>query len=522
MAHENGFEGGGTAEHKDFSPQNPWQEVACEDCNTVEIPDAMLEQLGEDLAHPVWRAKCSAGMRKFPAGLTYLSQLMGHDTSLAAPRAHLLLFDAPETAHSKMVNVIDKPLILATLYGQTLVGDALLFDGVGRFKLDEVTLRQAPDYQDSSYTIPFFMADRNTQGQRFVPILADQRNADQPILLQISVEFQKLHNKFIEYSYQQEIGGADNKLAAFAFARAATVRTWHNVIRNDLLGQMLIPWAEISSQIRAAVAQENSKHAFANLAHAAFRCYHSLVLRKYTFNTFGSRKMAHPIAKILKSTTNIPQVPSPALPIFERSFRVAMQTLSGKKMIDEIFNWVSGEHQSKNARAFRKWAEVWLVEWPLFFGATQNPHKNLTCFSPSFQFKAGREFIATRDFKAGYLNHVSDSDHLKVSRADVVALLTTLDETLGTQWAQQDVLIDNPPLMLALLVDGFSGGQNNGRLGPVGSAIVHSVVTSHIAAAEIAVARAIDGLNDPKAVKFANASDLPQSFDEILTYYPTS
>ncbi len=153
----------------------------------------------------------------FPSIVTYLSQLLAHDMVESASR-HAMFAGGRR-------NQVDVPLVLSTVYGDGPDGSKELFHH-REFRVPEPTLGQ----------IPHFYGSRFSKDQS-MPLLADQRNRDNPILIQIATAFMQFHNQryLDKWSYFEALDSQTVEIRTFAYARVASILAWHNILKNDIL-----------------------------------------------------------------------------------------------------------------------------------------------------------------------------------------------------------------------------------------------------------------------------------------------
>ncbi len=469
----------GVTENPEFSAENP---LAALNRGRLELtPDRAqdLNDLAEAVHSPAWQRFCRArqGHHPIPSGATYLAQLIAHDTSMTLPRAHVF---EPVDGRAVNTNLIRTPLILATLYGRGPMGEQELYSGL-RFRV-------GPGGAPS-----IFVQAQETGGHSWpttsMPLVYDRRNADSPMLLCMSYAFKAFHNRMVDApaGLSADQARALSEDERFVYARAMTVRTWHNIIRSDVIDKVCRGLTESTAEnrARAVIANRDPNSVPANLSHAAFRCFHSLVLGNYRFKT-------GPLRQTIKNT---------------------LKPVGTGHALDRI-----------SPDAMIEWQDDWLPDWPLFFDPDAEG-ANVTGFSPSFVFRnQERVSIAQRDFVAGLENGASTARELLVPRDRIALLYATLDRVLGTGDRWQTWGRSNPtPVMLGLLADGFfehgigadglPAAQMDSRLGPIASALVRSSVDRLLDSAAAMVTRTLTdcGLHD-----LAAGAVLPNTFNEMI------
>lgn len=486
MAHETyrGPQGGRrlddpTTEVPEFEDGNPLAAVRRTRTKLTADKLASLNALAEAVHDPRWESYCRnrPGTHPIPSGVTYLAQLIAHDTSLTLPRIHVF---EPVKGKAVNTNLIRSPLILNTLYGRGPSGEQELYAGM-RFRV-------GPNGAPCIF-VQVREAGAHAWPTTSMPLLYDRRNGDTPMLLSMCYAFKAFHNAMIDapagMTSDQARALTDDQ--RFVYARAMTVRTWHNIVRTEVLGHVCRDPAEGTAETQAldAVANPGKIKVPANLAHAAFRCFHSLVLKNYRFKDA-------PLRQSIKNTLK-PEA-----------------TGHGFDGIDDA--------------EMQDWKDDWFPDWPLFFDPDAEG-ANVTGFSPSFVFRNPKRItIAERDFVAGIQNAASTTKQLEVDRTRIDLFYQALDQALDGNGKWVDWGKKNPtPVMLGLLADGFfeHGLEPDGtpsvkldnRLGPIASALVrHSVDTLLDNSAKI-VDRALKdaGLSQP-----VGAEDLPQTFTAMI------
>ena len=389
----------------------------------------------------------------FPSGLTYLSQLLAHDMVETLER-----FEVFDRNHR---NMISTKLVLKSIYGDGPRGSRHLFRD-GEFKIPN----------DNSSQIPRFYGELFDDGSH--PLFADQRNRDNPILMQISTAFMQFHNlKFLEYkNILEKKGAVTSKKMQYIYARIANVYTWHNIILNEIIPKIC---KNVNGDLLSSIIS-STKKTKGIMQNAAFRGFHSAVRDEYLFNEFKCP---------IKSNEMLSQ--------FVRGAEFAIS--------------IPGE--------VRGWIEDWEVYWSYFFG---NPLKipNHASFTPSFAFSEKGMPISLFDFRsdilaAQFLPHDLITDRDKVRKFyQEISTVTGKDDQFPT--LQQEV---RAPLMLEYLIDGFydHDPQARGKLGAISSEIFRHSITSAIAEANSevnAIAR------EARLFQMPDPDRLPKSYEKML------
>ncbi|MCA0869667.1 hypothetical protein LCL97_02405 [Seohaeicola saemankumensis] len=433
-----------------------------------------LDALSAALHDPDWVAHCRhtiEGSHKIPAGTTYLAQLLSHDTSQTLNRIDVFE-PAPQGANPSTINARGTPLLLSTLYGRGLHGDRHLFSEpwfrVGTGGLPDFLVRVNPGYD------PITSA----------PLLADPRNGDTPILLFVASAFLHYHNAVVDRV--RTSGTGLNNDQQFVLTRALVIRTWHHIIRSDILDRTCRTGA-CCQQTKQLTEKLHADPNVAVLAHSALRCFHSLVLQNYHFKTGPDTES---IRDMLTSAAQGREIPS----------------------LDPV--------------ELANWTDIWRPDWPVFFDPAAD-HANLTGFTPSFVFQDDSVDIAKRDFIAAITHRMPDLASLNVPRERIERLYRTLDIVVPgpikwADWGRKQPM----PTMLGLLADGFFETEidANGhpdqpvdlRLGPVASALVRCGIEKLIDAAEAQVAQTLDSAGIPDGPP---PFELPGTFTKMIDFH---
>ena len=192
-------------------------------------------------------------------GVAHLAALMLNDLYQPVSRQDVFAPGGRGTS----VNLIDAPLMLTTLYGRTGAAESFVYCDHDSAKF-ELFLSEG-EVEDER--IPSVLRDPR-QGQNR-PALADKRNGDTPVLTQIALEFMRFHNRRVDQLRKQGVREEN----VFALARAATMRTWHNILRSELLNVTCRP-AELPAKLQQKRFAALRK-ALRGTAFASFRALHT-------------------------------------------------------------------------------------------------------------------------------------------------------------------------------------------------------------------------------------------------------
>lgn len=383
------------------------------------LPESTLPAF--NLADPIWRDHCLK-TAVLPAGYTYLAQLMGHDLGNSVARAsmphvpHPNSDESSDDTNSQSYNLIENPLTLETVYGKGPTGLPYLYDPrTLMFQLPAGALWPA------FFKIP---------GHRTAfPLIADMRNRDTVMLLQLTTAWMQYHNCVARGLIQQEHGTDSNLPKAyfreiFADARAIVLQTWHQIILADLLPRICHP--DVLALPKDALDQTLLLDEVSVL-NGVMRAFHALPLRQYSLESGSLRP-------------------------FDQLGETAIKTR-------------------------------WRIDWDHFFSPTA---RNKTAISASYssQFKgANGAGIAFADLasaiKAGPL-HGFSPEILTAQTKLPQALQNDLSATALTQLFNAEIIgahavseaeLAQSPLFLLLMLEAQFHGSNGG-FGPFGSALL--------------------------------------------------
>ena len=428
--------------------------------------DLELQALAEAVQRDKWIAFCrDRGTQSFPSGVTYLSQFLAHDTFETLQR-----YEVFDKNHRKMVPT---KLVLRTIYGDGPRGNKELFL-FEKFNIDK----------DLNYQLPKFYGALTKYGSH--PLLADQRNRDNPILMQIAFAFMNFHNYMVEKARTRYPDGSPNfHKKRFTYARIGNILTFHNIIREEIVETVCTESDAVFSQF----INQSSDAARIALQGAAFRGFHSAVRRNYVFNT-GSAENTESSLQFTSSE---------------------MLDIDAQGVNFGVSYSVSPEEQ------FQEWIERWKVRWELFLEPVSDSH-NSTIFSPSFAFHERGKPISLFDFRTDLWASTRLPNFFRAKLVKVRQFYSDLQSATGVGAQLSTLKSENmTPLMLEYLIDGFyddNGSVNPvGKLGPIASEIFRSSVSAAIAEAvtELDEVATIVGLDE-----VPSAEDLPTSFVGML------
>lgn len=267
--------------------------------------EELLEAVSSALLHDGSRTwpEPNGHVRRIPAGYTYLGQFLAHDltdnTALCSGNAPI----------SSPRNLRIRPLWLDTLYGP---GDAanspwlLAIDVAGnqlppgwpktRFVLD--TVGRQPDHPRSLPAQPparDIGRERRTastdvqSGYVGVPLIADDRNDDQPMLSQLTALFQIAHNlAMARLEKDSPPASPAQSCANFWTARLGLTFVYRRIVEEDYLERLLNK--HVYDHYRKITPgfldhAEGESVVSRDFADAAFRIGHAMVRQRYRFNS---------------------------------------------------------------------------------------------------------------------------------------------------------------------------------------------------------------------------------------------
>lgn len=243
---------------------------------STSAPATRLPAIAHLTADKAWRLKCLRETSKIPSGYTYLAQLVGHDMGNSAPLDRVV-YARREPCSGTMIpklvqtndlnsgrgqrnpvryNLIENPLTLETVYGP---GPELLNhvynQETGKFHLEK-----------SSVLAKTFEIEG-----LLIRALYDGRNRDTLMLHELTVAWMLFHNRNMDRL--KDIGHTWDE--AYRISRVHSVLVWHDIIRNDLMPQFVLPgYISVPMEKLPSVGE-------ATLLHAVFRAFHSMPLDSY-------------------------------------------------------------------------------------------------------------------------------------------------------------------------------------------------------------------------------------------------
>ena len=433
-----------------------------------------------------------------PAGYTYLAQFAAHDiVRNSALQAGLT---SKETDHT---NLRERSLLLDALYGGGPTFSELLYElplaGEGfRSMLRTSPIARPPGEPTPGKCpyafrdIPRFQQSDMSDGDR-VPtgrpdvLVPDQRNDDNANIAQVTALFHHLHNAVVTAlralpDMPVYLEGAPKGLDLFENARLVTSFVYRSVIRDDLLGHLLIGpvWERYVANGFKPLADVSSDGIPLEFSHSAYRLGHAMVRMSYRFNDADPEHQPVGIREVLANRSSV----SPW------NFPVAV-----KWIVDwsKLFEMGDAKHQPSR-RIGPSFNEI-LLEEAIF----PNPTVKASAGGPNADaepdpFCAG---LLLRDLTRGTVgglltldgilktipNDIRLSSPLLANPAQRVQVLRDWLEASDVDFSEPELveLSTNPPLMLWLLFE--AADEANGcHLGTLGSIIVGDVFVARLAA----------------------------------------
>jgi|GEM_PF-6999194 len=428
---------------------------------------AEVVSISDDMSGPsqfdAWRKHCLEGRETFPAGVTYLGQLMAHDLTQSAGLDNDIA-QAPAKTKRK-INLRRNQLLLDTLYGEGPSLDPQLFGGkqlgLGQagfmFRLLELNKSKAGLIKTvPSFSVP--ITGKEAIG-RCRPILADIRNSDNPMVMRMATIFMMYHNLMARRALVGEGTGSDDY---FLEARIKTTLAWHKIIRHDIIDQVCMIGGARAFKTKLAAAMSKKPDAIeADFLHGVLRAFHSLSIPKYLLSNKDGAQFGE-VAALVREHAVSPRAINLAHP-------------DRLKLIQILQDWQ------------RKW-DIDLSEFFDFDQAAQNR----TAFTPSYalsflnRVSGDSDLVVLRDrtsAEAFCVSKLSDPLH-KHLIAKCEAMIAELNDTLGTGFALSHA--KDFPLHLAFLAEAHVDGKRHGTgtLGRTGSALFLKVVEAKIKAAQ--------------------------------------
>ena len=264
-----------------------------------------LQELMGRLAHRMSVPYGSQDNPRIPAGYTYLMQLMAHDLVQSSVAVALV---GEETGGVR--NHRQSRLRLDTIYGAgpDLNAFAYALEDASDFARTRLRLgRMAPDpiagcpFRDIARVLPANQTEVALPGGYTDALIADSRNDDHAILSQFTALIHLLHNGIVANLLPKIEPHADPGAKAeaacsnFLCARAAVTLIYRNIIRKDLMQQVLHP-AVYAAYRNVVDAKElvdiPDERIPLEFSHAAYRFGHCMVRNTYKINAIpGEQKI---------------------------------------------------------------------------------------------------------------------------------------------------------------------------------------------------------------------------------------
>lgn len=454
------------------------------------------------LSDPEWIKSARARMplenvdipqgKGLPSGITYLSQLLGHDMFLTEPKHKVYVSGAFGGPEQSDVNMIVSKLMLSTIYGRTAVADSLLY------RSDDPNLFDLFEYEryGKEYCVLKFVRDPRHSWS--YPVVADSRNFTTPMLARITQAFMEYHNSVVRRLYADGFGVGSKRLQAFALARGVAIRTWHNIIEREIIEEVCIPEEDYPESLTKVSPKkwQNLAELFNNstlLAKDIFRSFHALPNEHYAFNKESPKKG---ISLSLSREIAGPELTSSNVP---------------------------GRLGRLQKKQIRDWLTKWDVDFSFFFDqpdqdGTLLKARNRTGFTPSFAFSRKVD---------GDTAPIQVHDHRRTEAAEIKKRLKELKiepdlsefarDINGQANTPGDVEALDVPLAIGMLAEAqysHKNANNIGKLGPLGSrAVRHQLMTALDAArVELKKFSEVSGLS----AALPDPEDLPKTFMEMV------
>lgn len=263
-----------------------------------------------------------------PAGYTYLGQFAAHDLTLSSlvgqdpkmarepenTRKRPLLLDSlygePGSAHTPWLSRLDtrgkplKPGWPATRFVLSPVGGAAMrrIEAPAGFPARDIgrAIVTAPaGTSPSAYDI--FRPGAAGDVEFGIPMVADPRNDDQPLIAQLTALFKIAHN--LAMAALDKASPPASPAAAqrnFDTARLALTAVFRRILRDDLLGRLLDPvvYGYYRKSPRFLDEPDDARPVSRDFAHAAYRACHAMIRPLYPFG-----RNIHRLRKILDNTS---------------------------------------------------------------------------------------------------------------------------------------------------------------------------------------------------------------------------
>lgn len=240
---------------------------------------------------------------KIPAGYTYLAQFAAHDVIRNSALSASL-----SSAEQERRNLRERPLLLDALYGAGPVFSEFLYELPKRgdgyrtmLRTGSIGKRPASAPPPPAGACPFphrdiprfqqsDLSDGVKSGRPDV-LVPDQRNDDNAMVAQVTALFHHVHNAVVtalralpDMPLSDRTG--PRGLHLFENARRVTTALYRDIVRNDLLGKLLLP--SVLQRYDASgfkpLADVDAAGIPLEFSHAAFRLGHSMVRLSYVFN----------------------------------------------------------------------------------------------------------------------------------------------------------------------------------------------------------------------------------------------
>ena len=327
--------------------------------NLLDLPDSSKFGAGKDplqLRHlmrklsarisrePNWPTEENPNL---PSGYTYLLQFIAHDMvntsiSLAATDGRRFGFE----------NARRQPLTLDTIYGggPDVSPQAYEFSQIckeSRGLMPRTRLRRGRvqnrsgstagmPFADIGRAAPIDVADDGISSHTSAAgcplteaLVADARNEDQALIVQITVLFHRLHN-FILDQIDSSRGSktADDAYRNFISARFLLTLIYRRIIFNDVLYRLLDPSVirYYLVEKRPLVADGDSGRIPVEFSHGAFRCGHAMVRNSYKVRSEDALETARAMQFSSRRSPGFVPLTEDWIIKWERFFEISKQT----------------------------------------------------------------------------------------------------------------------------------------------------------------------------------------------------
>lgn len=420
--------------------------------------------LAEFLSTGAWREYCFSRVnKKFPAIVTYLSQLLAHDLTHSA-RADTRFELGSGNFNAGAGNLRTSGLLLHTIYGEGMLLDNQLYQrnsansrqSSPRFQLTNLNNSELPRI------LPAFWKSVNNRkpAHQLYPVLGDTRNGDTPMLLWIAVEFMKFHNKLIGHHT------GDNPQEHFRNTRIKVILTWHNIVENEIL-----PKVTGKTNPRREIAESDDLND-TDFFHGLMRAFHSLPLNSYRLKKISNTRTS--LSSLLGQRAAFPQI-------------------TETNEWDDVFS-----------TALKLWHKNWRIDLDLL---TDDRTVNQTCFTPSFASEFGDVPILTRDIRSSNKLGVSEISSYSALKDYSARLLKDINSRNGGKPIPRP---EDVPLSFGYLAESFFESKESGALGPIGASNFANRILSRID--ELQNKLVESGISNPNQLK----EQLPRSFADMM------